>query len=267
MKNKSIGVFDSGVGGLTVVKEIITQLPNEKVIYYGDTARFPYGPKEQQEVRQFAFQIIEFFRQRQVKLIVIACNTASAAALSSAQEHFDMPIIGVIEPGARAAMQVTRNRRVGVISTEGTARSGDYVRAIHYFDAGVEVYVEASPELVSYAENGLTDGAELEKVVERNLFPLKEAQIDTLILGSTHYPLLENVIQKVMGDQVTVVSSAVETAREVKEILTRRKLLRDNPEPPSHRFISSGDRFKFQELSQRFLGQEIEKVEQIVLYT
>lgn len=267
MKNKSIGIFDSGVGGLTVVKEIIKVLPHERIIYYGDTTRCPYGPREQQEVRQFAFQIIEFFRQREVKLIVIACNTATAAALSSAQEHFDIPIIGVIEPGAKAAIQVSRNRKVGVIATEGTTRSGEYVNAIHHFDAGVEVFIEPSPELVQYVENGMTEGQELEKMVRKYLKPLTKAKIDTLILGSTHYPLIQDIIQKVMGEKVTVVSSAIETSKEVKEILTKRNQLNDDSKAPTHRFISSGDRFRFQELSQRFLGQKIEKVEQIVLYT
>jgi len=264
LNDKPIGIFDSGMGGLTVAREIIRALPKEKIIYFGDTARLPYGPRDLEEVRHFVFEIIEFLKTLDVKLVVIACNTGTAAGLRDAQAHFDLPIIGVIEPGARAAVQATVNRKVGVIATQGTINSSEYVKAIHNFDAGVEVYTQACPLLVDFVERGETRGERVKQVVGWYLEPLLKAQIDTLILGCTHYPLLASVIGKVATSRVELISSARETALEVKALLARRGHLRRNSSP-AHRFLASGETTQFLKSGRRFLGREIRKVEKVDL--
>lgn len=264
MNDKPIGIFDSGVGGLTVAREMIRYLPKENIIYFGDTARLPYGPRDLNEVRGFVFEIIEFFQTLDVKLIVIACNTGTAAGLKDVQEHFNLPIVGVIEPGARGAVQATINRKVGVIATQGTINSSAYVKAIHAFDAGVEVYTQACPILVDFVEQGETRGGQVEQVLRFYLEPLLAAEIDTLILGCTHYPLLASAISKVVTPRVELISSAKETALEVKALLARRRHLRKNSSP-RYRFIASGDVSQFLKLGRRFFGREIKQVERVDL--
>jgi len=265
MDNRPIGIFDSGLGGLTVVKEIVKQLPDEEIIYFGDTARFPYGPRDKVELQGFVFEIVDFLLSRDVKFIVIACNSASAAALEVAQQYYNIPIIGVIEPGARAAVQATRSRKVGVIGTQATVSSGSYVGAIKSIDAGVQVYPLACPDLADFVERDETTGPVVERSIKWYLDPLVRAGIDSLILGCTHYPLLSDTIAKVAGDGIKLISSAEETARELKEFLTRKDSLRGEDSAPDLKFISSGDENVFRRLGARFLGQEIEFVERVNL--
>lgn len=265
MDNRPIGVFDSGVGGLTVVSEMIRMLPNESIIYFGDTARFPYGTKSAPELQSFVVEIVQFLRQEDVKFIVIACNSASATALKSAQELFAIPIIGVIEPSARGAVQATRNRRVGVIGTEATIKSQAYEKSIRSFDAGVAIYPQICPEFADFVERGEVDTPGVREVAATYLGPLISADVDTLVLGCTHYPLLTGLIEEVMGERVRLISSAVETAKEVKNILARRGQLRVESGRPKYRFISSGDEEKFLSLGSRFLGREIEMVDRVAL--
>lgn len=261
-----IGVFDSGVGGLTVVRELIRQLPLENIVYLGDTARVPYGPKTQAEVRDFVFEIINFLISRQVKLVVIACNTATAAGLAAAQACFDVPIVGVIEPGARGAVQATKNRRIGVIGTAGTINSAAYTEAIRALDAGVTVYSATCPKFVEIVEQGMISDANFLRPKTYNLAktyltPLLRAGIDSLILGCTHYPLLKDLLGKVAGSEVALISSAEETAMEVKAILERRGQLRVGPDLPIHRFVATLETDQFAALGSRFLGRKITEVE------
>lgn len=265
MDNRPIGVFDSGLGGLTVVKEIVKYLPNEEVIYYGDTARFPYGPRSNDELRIFVFEIIDYLLARNVKCVVIACNSASAAALESAQRFYEVPIIGVIEPGARAVVQSTKQRRIAVIGTQATISSGSYVDAIRTFDAGVKIHAVACPDLADFVEQDETSGPGVELAVRRYLDPLISLGIDSLILGCTHYPLLIDTISKVVGDKISLISSAEETANELKESLARKDSLRESSMLPAMSFISSGDKDVFRSLGARFLGRDIDIVEQVVL--
>lgn len=265
MDNRPIGVFDSGVGGLTVVKEMIEMLPNESIIYFGDTARFPYGTKTAAQLQSFVVEIIDFLKEEDVKFIVIACNSASAAALKTAQELFSIPIIGVIEPSAQGAVQSTRNRRVGIIGTEATIKSKAYEKAIHSFDAGIMIYSQICPRFADFVEEGKVDTLEVKEVAGVYLDSLISAEVDTLVLGCTHYPLLSNLVGDVMGSSVDLISSAVETAKEAKNILTRKDKLRHINKNPTHRFISTGDGEKFLNLGSRFLGREIEIVDKISL--
>lgn len=230
-----IGVFDSGYGGLTVLREIMRELPHENTIFVGDSARCPYGPRDQREVRGFVMQICSYLATRGCKLMVIACNTATAAGLADAQRMFRIPVVGVVEPGARAAAHVTRNRRVGIIATQGTIESAAYPRAINNIDAGIEVFSAAAPKFVQIAEEGiehmsldaksLLDVPEYVQCAHAYLDPLKNLGIDTLVLGCTHFPLIKPLIEHVMGPGVTLVSSAEETARDVRQILERRAQL------------------------------------------
>ena len=270
MMDNPIGVFDSGVGGLTVVHEIIKQLPLENIIYFGDTARVPYGPRPPTQVKEFAFEIINFLVRRDVKLVVIACNTATAAGLEEVQAAFGVPIVGVIEPGARGAVQATRNRRIGVIGTAGTINSGAYTKAIRALDTGVTVYSASCPKFVEIVEKGMISDANFLRPKTYNLAkayltPLLRAGIDSLILGCTHYPLLKDLLGKVAGGEVVLISSAEETALEVKAILERRGQLRQGPEPPVYRFAATLDTNQFALLGSRFLGRKITEVEPIDL--
>jgi glutamate racemase len=259
--SRPIGVFDSGVGGLTVLSEIRDRLPYEHTVYFGDTARVPYGVRDLAEVRWFAFEIIRYLIGMDVKLVVIACNTATAAALKAAQRTFDVPIVGVIEPGARAAVQETLDRRVGVLATESTVESGAYRRAVHNLDAGVEVYEQAAPRFVPLIERGIVDGPELEKVARGYLTPLKEQGVDAVILGCTHYPLISTPINRILGPEVRLISSAGQTALEVKRILSRRGYLRRPKHPEDEGqpvFVCSADPEEFAALGSRFLEEEIQ---------
>jgi glutamate racemase len=264
LNNRPIGIFDSGVGGLTVVRAVLEHLPEEDIIYYGDTARFPYGPKNLGDVRGYVFEITQYLVEQGVKIIVIACNTGTAAGLVEAQKKFGVPIIGVVEPGARGAVLATVNRRVGVIGTEGTIASGTYQWAIEALDAGIVVTAQACPRFVEFAERGETEGREIEEVAEEYLTLLKADGVDTVILGCTHYPLLAEVIQTVMGPDVKLISSATETAAEVEENLVRSGFLRENG-GATHRFIVSGDTTSVKDLVKRFLGRDGENVEQVII--
>jgi glutamate racemase len=282
MQNLPIGIFDSGLGGLTVAGEIMRALPGESVIYLGDTARCPYGPRDPAEVRSFVLQIGRWLVGHDVKLIVIACNTASAAGLALAQRTFDVPVIGVVEPGARAAVKATVNRRVGVIGTVGTVESGAYSAAVRALDAGVTVFSVATPRFVDVVEQGLRLGpgtledwlAQMTDVFIRPSFyemardyldPLKRNGIDTLVLGCTHFPLLAPAIQQVVGPRVRLISSAEETAREVADTLAARGQLAADGAPRFERFATTGDAAEFASLGARVLGRPIAEVEHVPL--
>ena len=222
-----IGVFDSGMGGLTVMREIMRQIPNEKVIYFGDTARVPYGSKSKETVTRFSRQIVRFLQSKQVKAIVVACNTASAYALNDLEREIDIPIIGVVKPGAKVAAEVTRNGQVGVIATEGTISSNIYTTYIRQLRPEVQVTGKACPLFVPLVEEGLWQDPVTDEIAKRYLSSLIDTGIDTLILGCTHYPLIRSTVGRVMGDQVTLVNPAYETARELKELLQHYHILND----------------------------------------
>lgn len=261
-----IGIFDSGVGGLTVARAVIDQLPNESIIYVGDTANSPYGPKSIQEVRDLALTVMDKLVDEGVKLLVIACNSASAAVLRDARERYTagrgIPVVEVIQPAARRAVASTRNHKVGVIGTNATITSRAYEDA---FAAAVDVELTsaACPQFVDFVERGVTSGPELLKVAEQYLAPIREAGVDTLVLGCTHYPLLTGAISYVMGDQVTLVSSAEETAKDVYRTLVAHDLLRTTSGKPTYRFQATGETESFERLARRFLGPEVNSVESL----
>jgi glutamate racemase len=261
MDQRPIGIFDSGVGGLTVARAIIDLLPYESVIYFGDTARYPYGPRSQAEVRRFAEEIMDLLLAEDVKLVVVACNTASAAALDELRAAYPVPVVDVIEPTARAAVRLTRNRSVGVIGTVGTIGSGRYLQAIEATRENVAVTANACAEFVEFVERGETTGKAILDLAEGYLAPLVEAEVDTLILGCTHYPLLTGVLSYILGPDVFLVSSAEWTAREVFAELTRADLHAEFGSSPRHRFLSSGDPEEFRRVGSRFLGPEVGTVE------
>lgn len=261
MADAPIGIVDSGVGGLTVARAVLDQLPHEPVAYVGDTARGPYGPRPLAQVREFAMEIMDHLVDGGVKMLVIACNSASAATLRDARERYDVPVIEVVHPAVRRAAAATRNQRIGVIGTEMTINSRAYDDA---FAAApdIELVSVACPRFVEFVEAGVTGGDELITVAHEYLAPLQAAQVDTLVLGCTHYPLLTGVISYVMGDGVTLVSSAEETAKDVYRTLAEHGLVRDAALPePRHRFLATGDPAAFASLGARFLGPEIGDVE------
>ncbi len=256
-----IGIFDSGVGGLTVARAVLDQLPHEPVLYVGDTARGPYGPRPIPEVRAFALDVMDHLVDQGVKLLVIACNSASAAVLRDARERYDVPVVEVIQPAVRRAVRSTRNRRIGVIGTRATIESGAYADA---FAAAPDATIvqRACPRFVEFVEAGVTGGPELQAVAHEYLDPVVDADVDTLILGCTHYPLLTGVISYVMGEDVTLVSSAEQTAQDVYRTLVSQGLERDPALPePEHRFLATGDPAPFATLARRFLGPEVVAVE------
>ncbi len=251
-----IGIFDSGYGGLTVARAVFDQLPHESVVYFGDTARTPYGPRPIAQTREFALECLDRVVERGVKALVIACNTASAAVLHDARERYAVPVIEVIRPAVRRAAWATRNNRVGVISTEGTHTSRAYPDA---FAAApqVRLWSVPCPRFVEFVEEGVTGGQELLDVARGYLAPLQEADVDTLVLGCTHYPLLTGVIGYVMGEGVTLVSSAEETAKDLFRVLADSGQLRSAADgPPRHEFVTTGDPLVFSRLARRFLGPE-----------
>ena len=266
MNDAPIGIFDSGVGGLTVARAIIDQLPNESIIYVGDTANSPYGPKSIQEVRDLALGVMDRLVDEGVKVLVIACNSASAAVLRDARERYTegrgIPVVEVIQPAVRRAVASTRNRKIGVIGTNATIASGAYDDA---FAAAVDLEItsEACPKFVEFVERGVTSGPALMALAEGYLAPIKAAGVDTLVLGCTHYPLLTGAISYVMGDNVTLVSSAEETAKDVYRTLVAHDLLRTSDQAPTLRFQATGDASSFGKLARRFLGPEVASVEQL----
>lgn len=254
MSDAPIGIFDSGYGGLTVARAVLDQLPHESVAYLGDTARAPYGPRPIAQTREFALQCLDRLVNHGVKVLVIACNTASAAVLHDARERYDVPVIEVIRPAVRRAVRATRNGRVGIISTQGTHQSGAYLDA---FAAAPELVVtsEPCPRFVDMVEGGVTGGPAMLALAREYLKPLRERDVDTLVLGCTHYPLLTAVISYVMGDDVTLVSSAEETAKDVFRLLADTGEQRPDDLPaPEHSFTTTGDPQRFRALSKRFLG-------------
>ena len=266
MNDSPIGIFDSGVGGLTVARAIIDQLPNESIIYVGDTANGPYGPRPLQQVRELALSVMDRLVDEGVKVLVIACNSASAAVLRDARERYTVgrgiPVVEVIQPAVRRAVAATRNRHIGVIGTVATVSSKAYDDA---FAAAVDLQISsvACPAFVEFVERGVTSGPELMEVAESYLAPLKAAGVDTLVLGCTHYPLLSGAISYVMGDSVTLVSSAEETAKDVYRTLVANNLLRTADAAPTLRFQATGDAKPFGRLARRFLGPEVTAVEHL----
>jgi glutamate racemase len=247
-------MFDSGVGGLTVARAVMDLLPHEELIYFGDTARCPYGPRPEEEVRRFALQIMDHLVAEDVKILVIACNAAASSALQQARSRYDVPVISVIEPGIRAAVAATRNRKIGLIGTTRTVTSGAYDDALLTTRANAELISQACPRFVEFVERGDTTSDELVEVATEYLQPLKEAGVDTLILGCTHYPLLSGVIQYVMGEEVVLVSSAEVTAVDVFAKLKDDELLSTSEEPGKHRFIASSQEGVLGELGSILLG-------------
>lgn len=258
--DRAIGVFDSGVGGLTVARAIIDLLPDEPIVYFGDTARSPYGPRPIPEIRSFAREIASFLLARDVKMLVVACNSIEVAAIEDLTAATGTPVVGVIEPGVRAALRATRNRRIGVIGTEATIASGAYERAVARERHNVTLHAKACPAFVPYVERGDTTSEALLELAREYLAPLAQADVDSLILGCTHYPLLSGLISLVMGPEVVLISSAEETARDVYGELVRGGLLRDAAPPPAHAFLCTGDPESFRELGSRFLGPEVADV-------
>ena len=255
-------MFDSGFGGLSVARSLIDLLPGEHLVYVGDTGRYPYGSKPLDEVAAYARQIAtRLVAEHDVKLLVVACNTAAAAALDVLRFELDLPVVGVIEPGARAAVAATRNHRVGVIGTVGTISSGAYQRAVAGARGGVDLTCTACPGFVEFVERGQIDGDEVHVLAERLLAPVREAEVDTLLLGCTHYPFLARTIGDVMGQDVVLVSSADETAFEVRNLLMGTGLVRRSAGKGDHRFISTGDVGWFRDVGRQLLGPEIDQVE------
>ncbi len=261
---RAIGVFDSGVGGLTVFKEIMRLLPAEELIYLGDTARVPYGTKSPPTVVRYALEAASFLAERGVKMLVVACNTASSFALLDLKERFSIPVIGVIEPGARGAAALTRNKRVGVIGTEGTVKSGAYTRAIHAIDPDIEIFSAPCPLFVPLAEEGWAEHQVAHLAAREYLAPLLAQGIDTLVLGCTHYPLLKQTLRSVLGDGVMLVDSAEETARVVAASLEADGRLRAAP-CGAHRFFVTDVPTRFERVGGAFLGTPLEAVEQVEL--
>jgi glutamate racemase len=263
MDDRPIGVFDSGFGGLTVARAMIDLLPAEDIVYIADTGRYPYGPRPLDEVREFARQITgSLVARHDVKLVVVACNTAAAAALDLLRFEYEVPLVGVIDPGVRAAIKATVTGRIGVIGTVGTVASGAYQRAVAAQRAPVHLTCAACPGFVEFVERGETRSDQVHVLAQRLLAPLRQDRVDTLLLGCTHYPFLARTIGDVMGRDVVLVSSADETAFEIRAILADTGLGRRSAAKGGHRWISSGDAASFRELGRRLFGPEIDEVEQ-----
>jgi len=259
---RPIGVFDSGVGGLTVARAVIDLLPGEPLLYVGDTARFPYGPKPLGEIRGYALEIATYLVDRGVKLLVVACNSIEVAAIEDVGLAAGVPVVGVIDPGVRAAVRATHNRRIGMIGTEATVKSGAYERAVARTGKDVEMFSRACPLFVEYVERGDTSSAELFAAAREYLEPLREERVDTLILGCTHYPMLSGLIAQVMGRDVALISSADETAKDVYEALVAGDLRASGT--PTHEFVCTGDPGTFRVVAERFLSPSIPEVRSVV---
>lgn len=263
--NQPIGIIDSGVGGLTVAKEVMRQLPYEQIIYVGDTARCPYGPRPVEEVKRFTWEMTRFLLEKNIKMLVIACNTATAVVLEEIRNELSIPVLGVIQPGARTAIKVTDNYKIGIIGTEGTVKSRAYEHALKAINRKTFVESLACPKFVPLVESGEYNGHVAKKVVTDTLEPLINKGLDTLILGCTHYPLLEPLIKEVMGEEVKVISSGEETAREVSTILGHNDMFAERDELPEHSFYTTGSRTIFSSIASQWLERPIEYVEKIKL--
>ena len=258
--DRPIGIFDSGVGGLTVAHAIWELLPNESVVYVGDGARFPYGPKPVEEIRGYAMEIAAYLIDRGVKLLVVACNSVEVSAIGDIAAAADIPVVGVIAPGVRAALRATRNGKIGVIGTEATIRTGSYQRAV---GSAAALHAAACPVFVEHVERGDTTSSELRAAAAGYLAPLKGMDVDTVILGCTHYPLLSGLLQLELGPDVVLVSSAEETAKDVYAELLRGDALRQAGSAPHHAFLTTGDATAFRELAELFLGREVTHVDAV----
>lgn len=263
-RDRAIGILDSGVGGLTVAREVMRQLPRETIYYVGDTKRCPYGPRSKEEVRRFTMGIVRFLMSHPIKAILIACNTATAAALDLVREQVDIPVLGVIDPGARAAIKATKNQTIGVIGTQGTIQSGAYEQALRKIHPDLTIHSLACPAFVPLVESGYRHTALADDIVADTLSPLRNTSMDTLILGCTHYPLLADSIRKAVSESVSIISSAEETAVELSTILQHQQLLSDQ-HSPKHRFFTTGSTESFSKIAEDWFGFPV-KVEQVELY-
>lgn len=261
-KDSPIGVFDSGIGGLTVLHQILQSLPHENTVYLGDTARSPYGTKSVETVLRYSFENSRFLVEKGVKVVVVACNTSTAVALGSLKDKLSIPVIGVIEPGVRRAIQSTKTKRVGIIGTEATIQSGAYTRALKAVDPAIEVYSRSCPLFVPLVEEGWTDNEVVDMTVNAYLGSLKQSGIDTLILGCTHYPLLKKAIRKFMGSGVRLVDSAEETAKEVESILKKEAIAKKTGKG-IHSFFVTDAPDRFIKVGRRFLGEKVESAVRI----
>ncbi len=263
-RNKPIGVFDSGVGGLSVVREFFRQFPSEEIVYFGDTARYPYGTRSPERVRKLAMQNAAFLMDFDVKMLVVACNTASSIALELLEKKMPIPVIGVVKPGSHAAARATRSWKIGIIGTNATIASESYQKILESLNPNIETFPIACPLFVALAEEGWTIGPVARLVAETYLADLRGENIDTLILGCTHYPLLRSVIAETMSEGVTLIDSAESTVKEVGELLDNAGALREN-EKPEHRFMVSDAPERFRQVGERFLGKQILKVNKVSL--
>jgi glutamate racemase len=265
MDSRAVGVFDSGMGGLTVLHECLVTLPHEDFVYLGDAARLPYGPRPLPEIQQFAREIAAWLERQDVKLIVVACNAATSAAMPELQSELAVPVVGVITPEAHAAVQTTRNRKIGVLATEATVTAGRYESLMHALHAGVDVVQVACPKLVPLIESDDPFGTATIDAVREYAKPLKDAGVDTVILGCTHYPFIRSILQREFGRDVTLVFSADETAREVAETLARKGIENATSRDGAYRFLTTGDPESFREMGARFLQLPIERVERVTI--
>lgn len=263
MDDRPIGVFDSGLGGLTVLKELMAQLPNENIVYFGDTARLPYGTRSREAIIKYSIQCFRFLLSKNIKAVVIACGTASSMALQAVKETFDIPVIGVIEPGAEAAVRITRNNKIGIIGTQATIASGAYPRIINQLNPGIETLSVACRLFVPIVEEGWSDTEIAYLTAEEYLKDLKLWGADTIILGCTHYPLLINTISKIMGPEVTLVNPGADTARQVKEMLAHRDMLREDEDAGRYLYYLSDFSQRFKQIGSSFLNKDIEYPEKV----
>ena len=259
-KNYAIGVFDSGLGGLTVVRELMRQLPLEDIVYFGDTARVPYGSKSRESIIRFSKENTEILLKYRVKMVVVACNSSSSYALDALRKSFSIPIIGVIHPGAKKAVKLTKNKRVGVIATSATVASNEYLRTVRHYDRTVKVFAKACPLFVPLAEEGWFNKPVTLKIAKDYLMPLKKKNIDTLVLGCTHYPLLKNALKKAVGRNVILVDSATEVANDVKTLLTVSEQRKTSRKAPRYKFLISDRPQEFQRVARNFLGRKIKQI-------
>jgi len=259
MKNLSIGMFDSGIGGLTVLKEVRKILPNEHIMYLGDTARVPYGNKSPETITKYALESAIFLLTKGIKILVVACNTSSALALGVLQKKLPVPVLGVIEPGAKEAIRHSKNKKIGIIGTKATINSMAYVNAMKRIDPEIEVFSKSCPLFVPIAEEGLENDKVAIFMAEKYLEELKACSIDTLVMGCTHYPLLEWAIKTVMGDGITIINTGVETAKEVQKTLEEKKILNDSGKGISEYFVTDSPE-TFREIGNRFLGEKIKRI-------
>lgn len=260
-KNQAIGVFDSGLGGLTVVKALMRRMPQEDIVYFGDTARVPYGTKSRESIIRFSKENVAVLLKRQVKMIVVACNSSSSHALAALHETFDLPIIGVIEPGCRAAAKATKNKRIGIIATPATINSYAYPQEIARLDSTIKVIGQACPLFVPLIEEGWSQKSVTVTIAQEYLKKLSQSKIDTLILGCTHYPLLKVTLRKVLGPRVKLVDSAEEVVEDVRKVLDSHKALNEKTDKAQYKFLVSDEPAHFQKLARRFLGFDINNVE------